>query len=50
MQQQPSPTLDMESKFAAPPSMVTGIQPVTFAAKSAAVDLTGTEATGRISR
>ena len=34
MQQQPSPTLDAGSKFAAPPSMVTGIQPAHFVAKS----------------
>lgn len=39
MQQQSSPPLDADSKFAAPPSMVTGIQPANFVAKSSATDL-----------
>ena len=50
MQQHPSPTLDAESKFSAPPSMVTGIQPASFAAKSSAADHLAAGSTARYTR
>ena len=50
MNQQTSPPLDSGGKFAAPPSMVTGIQPTGFAAKTTSANLPETASIGRNSR
>ena len=39
MDPRPSPPLDSGSKFAAPPSMVTGIQPTGFSAKTSSANV-----------
>ena len=50
MNQQTSPPLQSGSKFAAPPSMVTGIQPTGFAAKTSSATLPDAGSMARNSR
>ena len=50
MNQQTSPPIHSGGKFAAPPSMVTGIQPTGFAAKSTSANLPESASIGRNSR
>ena len=38
MEPESSPPLDVGGKFAAPPSMVTGVQPTNFAPKSSSAE------------